>query len=169
MPLITLAMTGQLLAAWTDVQTGISTECAVLTIAYESRGENERGQRAVAEVLLNRMETSVYSEDVCEVVTQDNQFEWYRRSLNKTLTPLTDAEYLQAARVWFSYEYGNTKREVLLPCHTTFINPALVKKRRGGYLPSWWTSGNYPRTIGNHEFRCEPRVIAAALSKYQGE
>lgn len=161
MPLISLAMTATLIDAWADVQTQMQTECAIKTIAYEARGESERGQRAIAEVIQNRMATGFYPDDICGVIAQEHQFEWYWRERTGRLKPLSEDEYTNAARVWFSYEYGGAKREVLLPCHTTFINPRLVKKRRGGHLPEWWTAGTSPRTIGNHEFRCEPRIVAS--------
>lgn len=164
MSLITLALTVQLLGADVDAQGWFETDCAVKTIAYEARGESERGQRAVAEVLMNRLNTVMYPDSVCEVIVQDNQFEWYARERAGLLPKLTDEEYVSAARIWFSYLYDYIEHPVLEPCHTTFINPTLVKKRRG-YLPGWWTKGTRPLKIGNHEFRCEPRVVVALNSR----
>jgi hypothetical protein len=44
--------------------------CLSQAIYYEARGETQRGQVAVAEVVMNRVRSSVYPNTICEVVYQ---------------------------------------------------------------------------------------------------
>ncbi len=50
--------------------------CLALNIYYEARGESLTGQRAVAHVVVNRVNSSGYPDTVCSVVYQDDQFSW---------------------------------------------------------------------------------------------
>ena len=57
------------------LQVGISgnnTHCLAMAIYHEARGESERGQLAVAKVILNRVKSSAYPETVCKVVYQNH-------------------------------------------------------------------------------------------------
>lgn len=51
-------------------------ECLALNIYFESRGESELAQRAVAWVTLNRVDHPDYPKTICEVVWDDSQFSW---------------------------------------------------------------------------------------------
>lgn len=44
--------------------------CLAQAIYYEARGESQRGQVAVAEVVMNRVRSSAYPNSICEVVYQ---------------------------------------------------------------------------------------------------
>jgi spore germination cell wall hydrolase CwlJ-like protein len=46
--------------------------CLAHNVYYEARGEPEKGQRAVAEVTMNRVASGRYPDKVCEVVYQKN-------------------------------------------------------------------------------------------------
>ena len=50
--------------------------CLALNIYFESRGESSLGQRAVAWVTFNRVDSPLYSNTICGVVFQDSQFSW---------------------------------------------------------------------------------------------
>lgn len=54
--------------------------CLALNIYHEARGEDTKGQAAVAHVTLNRAADPRYPDSICEVVTQRNrggcQFSW---------------------------------------------------------------------------------------------
>ncbi|KFB08435.1 cell wall hydrolase [Nitratireductor basaltis] len=47
-------------------------ECLATAIYFEARGEPEAGQRAVARVILNRVESKYYPDTVCDVVYQND-------------------------------------------------------------------------------------------------
>lgn len=55
-------------------------EVACLTVAIykEARGESEKGQYAVAQVIMNRARHFYYPPSVCKVVKQKHQFSWYK-------------------------------------------------------------------------------------------
>ena len=58
-------------------------DCLAKTVYFEARGESEKGQRAVAAVVLNRVKSSRFPDTICEVVHQggtsarDCQFSWW--------------------------------------------------------------------------------------------
>lgn len=47
-------------------------ECLTRAIYFEARGEPERGQEAVALVVLNRVKSAYYPDTVCDVVYQND-------------------------------------------------------------------------------------------------
>lgn len=55
-------------------------KCMTTAIYHESRGEPLQGQIAVAHVILNRVDSSRYPDDACEVVYQPNQFSYIERA-----------------------------------------------------------------------------------------
>lgn len=58
-------------------------KCLAETISREARGEDYRGQLAVAQVVLNRTKTTI-----CDTVFQKNQFSWTRDWKTWTYQPL---------------------------------------------------------------------------------
>lgn len=48
-----------------------SLRCLAQAIYFEARGESEEGQRAVAQVVINRVKNPAYPDDVCGVVYQN--------------------------------------------------------------------------------------------------
>lgn len=51
-------------------------ECLAKNIYFEARGEPIKGQIAVAQVVLNRLESDDYPSNICGIVYQPNQFSW---------------------------------------------------------------------------------------------
>lgn len=58
-------------------------ECLALNIYHEARNESTLGQRAVAWVTLNRVNSSQFPNTICEVVKQGVHSQWYREQLGK--------------------------------------------------------------------------------------
>lgn len=54
------------------LQSSPEFECLKEALYFESRGENVKGQFAVAEVILNRVDSPAYPKTVCGVVAQGN-------------------------------------------------------------------------------------------------
>ncbi|MEM8855551.1 MAG: cell wall hydrolase [Pseudomonadota bacterium] len=54
-----------------------SLECLARAIYFEARGESETGQKAVAQVIINRVKNPAYPDDVCGVVYQNRK--WFNR------------------------------------------------------------------------------------------
>lgn len=53
-------------------------QCLAQAVYFESRGEPLAGQLAVARVVINRAESSLFPDDYCSVVTQRAQFSFVR-------------------------------------------------------------------------------------------
>lgn len=60
---------------------GESMKCLTEALYFEARGEPVKGQRAVAEVILNRVDHPSFPKSVCGVVNQRGQFSYKGGSL----------------------------------------------------------------------------------------
>jgi N-acetylmuramoyl-L-alanine amidase len=54
--------------------------CLAQNVYHEARGEDIRGQKAVAHVTLNRVADDRWPQTICGVVYQPNQFSWTRKT-----------------------------------------------------------------------------------------
>ena len=68
--------------------------CLSLALYHEARGEKLLGQLMVARVIVNRMVSSRWPSSMCNVITQDRQFSFYRN--NKTPKPRDEAAWVKA-------------------------------------------------------------------------
>ena len=121
----------------------------IRTIAFEASGEPEEGKSAVAHVILNRILSGRWGDSIKDVVTRPWQFEpWMtRRREMQTLSP-SDPRYESAARIADAVLDGEMPDPTAGATH--FLNPIIVRQRRGGSLPAW-AHGN-PHPIGRHTF-----------------
>jgi Cell Wall Hydrolase len=119
------------------------------TIAFEASGEPEEGKAAVAHVILNRMRSGKWGDNIKDVVTRRWQFEpWTtRRTEMEKLSP-DDPRYQDAARIAEAVLTGQMPDPTAGATH--FLNPTIVRQRRGGSLPSWARGEGQP--IGRHTF-----------------
>lgn len=121
----------------------------IRTIVFEASGETEIGKAAVAYVILNRRRNGSWGDRIRDVVTHPRQFEpWMtRKDEIKKLSP-NDPRYLDAAKI------ADVVLAGLIPDPTAgathFLNPIVVRQRRGGSLPSWAEGDGQP--IGRHVF-----------------
>ena len=53
-----------------------SLQCLTEALYHEARGESVKGQRAVAEVILNRVDSGAFPRTVCGVINQPSQFSY---------------------------------------------------------------------------------------------
>ena len=121
----------------------------IRTIVFEASGEEEVGKAAVAHVILNRLRTGRWGDTVKDVVTHPWQFEpWMTKKRQiQSLSP-TDPRYRDAARIADGVLSGASLDPTAGATH--FLNPAIVRERRGGTLPGWAQGVGQP--IGNHTF-----------------
>jgi cell wall hydrolase len=123
----------------------------IRTLVFEASGETEIGKVAVAYVILNRKRSGRWGHDIEDVVTSPWQFEpWMTRKSEIEGLSRTDPRYLKAAAVADAVLAGQVPDPTAGATH--FLNPVIVRKRRGGSLPSWADSGGQP--IGRHVFYC---------------
>ena len=59
----------------------IAELCLALALYHEARGEPKVGQLMVARVIVNRVESKRFPDDVCSVIAQPKQFSFVRNGL----------------------------------------------------------------------------------------
>ena len=121
----------------------------IRTLAFEASGETEVGKVAVAYVVLNRKRRGRWGDNIKAVVTSPGQFEpWKtRRREIEGLSP-NDPRYQSAAIIADAVLSGQTPDPTAGA--TYFLNPIIVRERRGGSLPAWASGEGRP--IGRHTF-----------------
>lgn len=121
----------------------------IRTIVFESEGETEIAKAAVAHVILNRQRIGRWGDKVKDVVMHPWQFEpWMTRSGEiRKLSP-KDPRYQDAAEIVDSVLIGRIPDPTAGA--TYFLNPVVVRQRRGGSLPLWAAGDGRP--IGRHVF-----------------
>jgi len=127
-----------------------SLQCLTEAIYYEARSESDAGQRAVAQVVLNRVRHPSYPNTVCGVVYQGShrttgcQFSF---TCTGVMGPITESAAWQRARqIAAAALRGQVFRPVGLAVnyHTTAINP-------------YWASSLVTQTtVGAHIFYTRP-------------
>lgn len=121
----------------------------VRTVIGEAAGQPDEGQAAVAHVILNRSQNPQWGGSPSQVVLAPNQFEpWSTRSKQLMAIDPNSPEYQHAAQI----VDGAVAGEIPDPTNgaTYFLNPDIVKARRGGTLPSWAQGPG--QKIGQHVF-----------------
>ncbi len=98
LPVAALAFTAYSLAAERRYTRDLT--CLTLNIYHEARGEPLRGQRAVAEVTLNRVASPRYPDTVCEVVFQKNWDSIRQRHVGAFSWTEFDRHEQPEARAW---------------------------------------------------------------------
>ena len=131
----------------------------IRTIAFEAPHESDKGKAAVAHVILNRKKSGRWADTVKDVVMQPWQFEpWMtRRKEMENLSP-NDPRYRDAARIADAVLSGDIADPTAGATH--FLNPVVVRERRGGSLPAWADGDGY--AIGSHTFYAPDGRVGAA-------
>ena len=105
-------------------------ECLAGAIYFESRGEPIEGQLAVAQVIINRADSTVFPSDYCGVITQRSQFSFVKNG--RIPTNRSNANAWERARkiariahegMWDS-EAGDS-----LYFHATYVRPRWARQK----------------------------------------
>lgn len=112
--------------------------CLATAIYFEARGEPIDGQLAVAEVILNRVASPDFPDDVCGVVWQKKQFSWTHDG--KSDKPKDKAAYAVATNIAKQALSGD-----VLGHGATFYHAEYVR-------PYWSKKLTYVGKIGTHIF-----------------
>ncbi|WBU55471.1 cell wall hydrolase [Paracoccus sediminicola] len=123
-----------------------SLNCLTEALYFEARGEGRSGQRAVAEVILNRVDSGAFPNSVCGVVYQRGQFS-YKKGLR-----MANAAAAARARQIAADALAGAPRS--LTDGATYFHTTAVR-------PSW--SHRFTRTtkIGSHIFYRNGRRVAS--------
>ena len=145
-----------------EIDTNI--ECLAMNIYHESRGESLAGQYAVADVVLNRVESTRYPDTVCGVVKQAKLSQWWLGQGKEVPIPnmcqfswycdgkpddTTDKDaWMRSVEVAVTILYDNKFRgmtEGATHYHTDYVDPR------------WNRNMHIVGTIGDHIFYLEKR------------
>lgn len=109
--------------AFADIARDIS--CLAKNIYFEARNQSHDGQKAVAFVTLNRVKSTQYPNDICEVVWQYRQFSW---TVDDRVDQPRDIRSFKIATVMALYvytKYGTipdpTKGAIMY--HANYVDP----------------------------------------------
>jgi N-acetylmuramoyl-L-alanine amidase len=124
-----------------SAQTPLDTEekCLASAIFYEARSESFEGQLAVAQVILNRVESGRFANSICGVVLQSGQFSFVRGGAIPTISPASQdwREAIAIARIAQAKLHRSDAANALF-FHAAHVNPK-------------WRL-NRIASIGNHVF-----------------
>jgi spore germination cell wall hydrolase CwlJ-like protein len=115
--------------------------CLTEAIYFEARGSSYADQAAVADVILNRVDSKHYPDTICEVVHQYKQFSYYwdgksDRMLDRDAK--ASANLLAVQMLVHGTYRGLTENSLLY--HANYVNPYWAKHYR------------FVGTIGAHKF-----------------
>lgn len=133
---------GNLVEAINDLPTidlSDDLRCLASAVYYESKGEPLEGQLAVAQVILNRVESGRYARDTCGVIRQPRQFSFVRGG--RINTP-ADSRNWRTAQAIAVIAATNNWREIVgeaTSFHATHVAPG-------------WRGLRRVSQIGNHVF-----------------
>lgn len=123
--------------AWFYVtSSGQQLQCLTENVYHEARGENEAGQRAVAQVTLNRVASRHYPDSICEVVYEQRwdrirgrfigMFSWTELERDARIDSLAwQRAHAAAAAVYKGYR--DPTLEGALFYHAEYIRPSWAR------------------------------------------
>ncbi|WP_134678995.1 cell wall hydrolase [Paracoccus ravus] len=119
--------------------------CLSEALYFEARGEGHKGQQAVAEVILNRVDHPKFPKSVCGVVNQKGQFTYKKGRIRE------QGAFNRAKKIAQAALQGAPRN---LTNGATYFHTGAVK-------PSW--SRKFERTtrIGSHTFYRSDRRLAS--------
>jgi len=114
--------------------------CTARAVYHEARGETIQGQIAVAYVILNRVKSSIYPDNICSVVYQPSQFSGLKHNM-----------VIEDRKAW------RRAVEVSIMSYSGFIDDptggALWYYAHNIITAPYWAVGMIPTAIiGNHMF-----------------
>ena len=130
-----------------DIISDKDKKCLIENVYFESRGEPIVGQEAVVWVVLNRMLSGNYSDDVCEVIYQPKQFSW--TSKRSTTDEIMQSEEWRTAEMVVEDVLQNYFTSLDPTSGSMFFHSTRVQ-------PSWADDMEKVVRINNHIFYKEP-------------
>lgn len=149
-----IALVLQVMAPFSTDVDPKDVRCLAQNIYHEARQENIEGQKAVALVTLNRVNSDMYADSVCDVVYQTRtrkgkkvaQFSWVTDNPEIDLdNPIERGAFETASELAVTLLASNTPDNVYLDGAMFYFNPDKAK-------PQWANSMWEVARIGNHVF-----------------
>ncbi|MEM1235093.1 MAG: cell wall hydrolase [Pseudomonadota bacterium] len=128
------------------IEGGAEWRCLAEALYFEARGETVKGQFAVAEVILNRVESARFPSTICDVV---NQGTGKRYQCQFTYTCDGRAEVINEPRAW--QMVGKVARFSMAGAVGDLTGGAQFYHTRS-VRPNWSRVFDHTATIGYHKF-----------------
>lgn len=121
--------------------------CLATAIFFEARGESYDGKLAVGQVIMNRVESEKFKNDVCSVVYRKHQFSFTSDGLSDDPLEYALKNPIEM-KAWINSIFAaddviNNKVDILPT--STYYHSINVN-------PNWATAFQYDGRIGNHLF-----------------
>lgn len=129
--------------------------CLTEALYFEARGEDAKGQFAVAEVILNRVDSGRFPDNVCAVINQGTGRQW---ECQFTYTCDGRPETVRDRRTWALM--GKIARLALNGAPRDLTHGALFYHTRA-VSPSWSRAFFRTTTIGAHHFYSPETQLAS--------
>lgn len=146
-------------AAWLDSQprpqlNDAELRCLSEALYFEARGESLRGQFAVAEVILNRVDSALYPDTVCGVIHQGTG-QKYQCQFTYTCDGIPDVIREQDA-----FDVSAKVAHIMVNGAPRALTDGATHYHTSAVRPNW--SRKFPRTatIGVHHFYRHPTILA---------
>ena len=128
-------------------------ECLAQALYFEARGESVKGQFAVAEVILNRVDSGLYPRSICGVVKQGSryacQFSYVCDGYSEQIRER--AAYAQVAKV----------ARLMIDGAPRELTDGATHFRTGAVMPGWARKFTQTAKIGAHYFHRQPMRLAS--------
>lgn len=143
------------LSSLPDAEGGKQWQCLTKAVYFEARGEPIKGQFGVAEVVLNRVDSSIFPDTVCGVVNQGS----HRRDacqFSFTCDGVPEKVHNTAA-----YERAGKIARLLLDGAPRKVTDGATYFHTRWVHPAWSHRFKHTTTIGAHLFYRVPSRVAA--------
>lgn len=121
-------------------------KCLAVGLYHESRGEPLHGQRAVADVVINRAMTR--NKSLCYVLAEKNQFHWDAKNMYRPYPKGSDVQQDKARKMVAKLLMGKWKSSV--GRSEFFLS--------GNIRPKWLKGMTLTKKVGGHRFYKLDRV-----------
>lgn len=107
-----------------EIAVDAEEKCLASAIFYEARSESFEGQLAVAQVILNRVESGRFARSICSVILQPGQFSFVRGGTIPAISTTSKdwREALAIARIAQARLHRSGVNDALF-FHATHVNP----------------------------------------------
>ncbi|WP_425039299.1 cell wall hydrolase [Primorskyibacter sp. S187A] len=141
-----ISFTREWLAAQPKVKGGAEWRCLAEALYFEARGESIKGQAAVAEVILNRVDHPRFPNSVCGVI---NQGTGKRYACQFTYTCDGRPERINEPRAW---ERVGKIAHVMLNGAKRTLTKGATHYHTTAVRPNWSRTYTHTTTVGVHKF-----------------
>jgi len=141
-----ISFTRDWLRSQPEADGGAQWRCLAEALYFEARGESVKGQAAVAEVILNRVDSERFPDTVCDVITQGTG---KRYQCQFTYTCDGHPETIHEPRAW--EQVGKVARAMIDGAQRRLTKGA-THYHTTAVRPGWARTYTHTATVGVHKF-----------------